>query len=123
MSGLEKSPLELDRSHNGGTLFVAIWEFKPKSESKMEFEEAYGSNGVWARFFRKSPEFVCTLLLSQKEGKYVTLDFWKSEQSYRDFLKSNQEEYQVLDERCTLLTESEARIGEYSLIGDWPINR
>src|SRR5947209_2755150 len=59
-----------------GTAYVIIWEFYVKRGNERAFEEAYGPQGAWARFFRRGEGYLGTELLRNvgQSGRYVTID-------------------------------------------------
>jgi heme-degrading monooxygenase HmoA len=93
--------------------FIVIWEFEVSSDSAPAFEELYGTNGEWARLFRKSSGYLKTdLLLDMHEpNRYVTIDYWRSQSEYRQFKHEFASEYLVLDNRGERLTIAERFIG------------
>lgn len=98
-------------------MFVVVWQFEIAEEKVSAFEAAYGSEGAWARLFRKSPEYLGTELLRETyvSGSYLTIDRWASEDAFRSFRKEHDAAYEVLDRACDALTEKETRIGAYSV--------
>lgn len=95
--------------------FVIVWEFRVKSGKRREFQKVYGSDGVWARLFRRGEGHIRTDLIRdlRTPGRYMTLDFWTSREAYARFKKENRAEYRVIDERCASLMESEVKVGEF----------
>src|SRR5262245_7873600 len=92
-----------------------IWSFRPRPERVSEFETAYGADGVWARFFRQSPDYLGTELLrpSDVPDRYITIDRWQSRAAYEAFRAEHTDEYEELDRKCTALTIDEAKFGEF----------
>ncbi|HEV3039295.1 MAG TPA: antibiotic biosynthesis monooxygenase [Candidatus Angelobacter sp.] len=79
-----------------------------------ELVEKYGSIGVWARFFRSSEGYIRTELVKDAVAqRFLTLDYWKSEEAFHDFHKQNQAEYQRLDKELEGLTQEETRLGAF----------
>jgi heme-degrading monooxygenase HmoA len=99
--------------------FIIVWEFRVRSRKRREFEQAYGTKGVWARFFRSGKGYIQTELIRSigTPGRYLTLDLWTSSQAYQRFKKENRVEYRVLDKRCESLTERETEVGGFKSIG------
>ena len=95
--------------------FVVIWEFHVQADGREKFEEAYGINGVWARFFESAEGYVRTELIrdTERAGCYVTLDFWSSKQSYEQFRQASADRYRAVDAECEALIESETKIGAF----------
>ena len=79
------------------------------------FLEAYASDGIWARLFRRSPEFLgLELVQSVKHPmRYFTLDAWTSRKAFESFRYEYSESYETLDVKLAGLTEWERRIGAF----------
>lgn len=92
-----------------------IWEFVARQEKTGEFERCYSSTGPWAELFRRAPGYRGTSLLRDREQplRYVTIDRWESTEAQRAMREKFAREYEVLDERCQGLTESERRVGVF----------
>jgi quinol monooxygenase YgiN len=90
-----------------------IWEFEVPAEQRQRFELAYVSDGVWAKLFRRDPAYCETVLIRDHEaaGRYLTVDVWQDESSYRAFKEKFAEEYHAIDRECEALTQSERLIG------------
>ena len=96
-------------------MFVIVWEFIAKSGREAEFEQVYGRQGDWARFFSKGEGYVRTELHrdTQQANRYLTLDFWTSEAAYQAFRSQHAQEYLGLDRRSEALTERETCLGTF----------
>jgi len=96
-------------------MFVILWQFDIVEEQIADFEAAYGAHGSWATLFRLSPEYVGTELLKDAyvPGRYLTIDRWRSEESFRAFRAEHDSDYETLDRACDALTGSETRIGAF----------
>ena len=92
-----------------------VWEFRVASEKKAEFERHYGPEGTWVQLFRRSPEFIGTELLRDREApeRYLTIDRWKSVASYDAFRDEFAEEYKRTDAEMESLTQSETKLGVF----------
>jgi heme-degrading monooxygenase HmoA len=99
----------------GKAEFVVVWEFHVISSKRREFETVNGSDGVWAKLFRRGEGYIRTDLMrdSRTPGRYLTLDFWVSHEAHARFKKENRAEYRAIDKRCASLTESEVKVGEF----------
>jgi heme-degrading monooxygenase HmoA len=99
-----------------GNGYTYVWEFQVPPHSQSEFERSYGANGAWARLFRRSPDYLETLLLKDRSttGRYVTVDRWRSEESYLEFRTSFAQQYAELDRECERLTTGETMLGAFS---------
>lgn len=95
--------------------YVIVWEFRTKLEAEAEFVEKYGSIGVWARFFRSSEGYIRTELVKDVAvlRRFLTLDYWRSEEAFNNFHKKNLAEYERLDKELEGLTQQETRLGAF----------
>ena len=96
-------------------MYVIIWKYEIKLGKVKEFEQAYGSRGVWYDFFRKGDGYKGTQLLKDQEraNGYVTLDHWESKRQFDEFNQQHSEEYQNIDRQCARFTVCEERVGGY----------
>ena len=95
--------------------YVIVWEFKVRPGLEAEFVEKYGQDGAWARFFRQSQGYIRTELVKDvaAERRFLTLDYWKSEEDFNRFRKQHLAEYERLDKEFEGLTEQEKRLGAF----------
>jgi heme-degrading monooxygenase HmoA len=79
------------------------------------FEEVYGPNGEWARFFRQGQGFIGTELLRdvEEEDRYIVIDRWESADAYNAFLGAHQEEYLTRGDDSRLYYMQELRLGTF----------
>lgn len=79
------------------------------------FEEVYGPNGEWARFFRQGLGFIGTELLRDVEefDRYVVIDRWESAEAYNAFVTENQDEYLRRSDDSRLYYLQELRLGTF----------
>ncbi|HEY6351908.1 MAG TPA: antibiotic biosynthesis monooxygenase family protein [Candidatus Angelobacter sp.] len=93
--------------------YVIVWEFRARPGAEAEFVEKYGPEGTWARFFRQSDGYIRTELVRDVtvEGRFLTLDYWKTEEEFIQFRKEHLAEYERLDKELESLTERETRLG------------
>ncbi len=96
-------------------MFVILWDFEVKLGCVKRFEESYGPNGDWARFFRRDPHYRETRLLRDPShsNRYLTADFWDSREAYENFQRENREEYRALDASFEQLTVREKHVGSF----------
>ena len=101
------------RADGKRTALRILWEFRVGENRTPEFEEHYGGNGTWARFFRHGQGYRETILLRDREvpGRYLTIDVWDDLESYKAFSEANADEYKKIDRRCETLTEQERCLG------------
>ena len=97
------------------SVYVVMWEFEVRSGCEAAFVEAYSPTGVWARLFRKSPEFLGVELVQSVKhpSRYFTLDAWTSRKAFEEFRIEYSESYETLDVKLAGLTEWERRIGAF----------
>ena len=105
---------------SAGREYVIVWEFRVRRERESEFVQKYGPEGAWARFFRGSAGYRRTELLKDVADidRYLTLDFWQTEEEFERFRNENRAEYERLDREFEGLTEEETRLGAFC----WPDN-
>jgi heme-degrading monooxygenase HmoA len=98
--------------------YLIFWEFRPNPEKEAEFRVVYGPHGEWARFFRRSYQFLGTELLRDESDpqRYVTVDRWVSRQAFEAFRRQYEAEYFDLDRRCEALNAREIPLGAYETI-------
>lgn len=95
--------------------YVIVWEFRVRQEKVDEFSEKYGPEGVWARFFRGSKGYIRTELVRDVSDhfRFLTLDYWQTEEEFSGFRERNLAEYERLDREFEGLTERETRLGAF----------
>jgi heme-degrading monooxygenase HmoA len=96
-------------------LFVVVWKFIPKTGFEKQFEEVYGSHGLWIELFSKTNDYLGTSLLKEidSENIYLAIDRWNSKEAYESFKLRFFEEYHSIDLQCKQLTASEELVGIY----------
>ena len=96
-------------------MFVILWEFQVKPGFETEFARVYGTDGDWARLFRRSSAYLDTRLSRDfdRANWFYTLDMWESQQSYDDFRDEHATEYSKLDGHCDEMTLQENFIGSF----------
>jgi heme-degrading monooxygenase HmoA len=82
------------------------------------FEEVYGPNGEWARFFRQGMGFIGTELLRDVDelDRYIVIDRWESPDAYNAFLTEHQDEYLRRSDESSLYYLQELRLGTFENI-------
>lgn len=95
--------------------YVILWEFEVRVGKENEFEKMYGPEGAWAQLFRRDDGYVGTELVRDagENNRYLTLDFWISQERYETFCRENWQDYKAIDQKCEALTESERQIGSF----------
>ena len=96
--------------------YAYLWEFEVSQDLAADFEQHYGPTGTWAQLFRRSPDYIETLLLKDNAvpGRYLTVDRWRSEDAYLTFKSAFATQYAQLDNECERLTAGERSLGEFS---------
>lgn len=99
-------------------MYIIIWEFHPRIGSEKEFEDVYGPDGTWATFFKNGVGYLRTELLQDTSNphRYMTLDYWTSQQAYETFLKQHADKYKAIDLKCESLTAHEIHIGSFTIM-------
>ena len=93
-------------------MHVVLWRFRARAGCEAEFEAAYGDGGTWSSLFREAPGYLGTDLLRSRDGTYLSMDRWQSEEAYRSFRDARRAEYDALDAACAPLTDEETELGE-----------
>ncbi len=96
-------------------MYTILWEFRVPSERRAEFEQAYAADGLWSELFRRADGFVGVQLLrcTEQDGRYLTVDRWRSVADFVAFQRDFGAEYVALDRRLTGIAQVEARIGAF----------
>jgi heme-degrading monooxygenase HmoA len=89
--------------------------FRYDARDAEPFEEVYGPDGEWAKFFRHGAGFIGTELLRDVEeaGRYIVVDRWESIDAYNDFLSANQKEYLERSDESRMYYLQELRFGTF----------
>ena len=95
--------------------FLVIWEFLVRPGKEQLFEQIYGPDGDWIRLFRQGHGYCGTKLASDYDQprRYVTLDFWESQEDFEKFKSQHADEYKAIDVKCEALTEKEKEVGKF----------
>ena len=103
---------------NQETEFVIVWEFSVRKDQCEAFENAYASDGVWAKFFQRGRGYLQTELLRDETEllRYFTIDVWSSRAAYDEFREHNRADYDAINKRCEAVTKSEKKIGEFESV-------
>ena len=100
-----------------GSRYVIVWEFRIRRENEKKFVEQYGPEGSWARLFKGSSGYIRTELIRDvaDDLRFLTLDYWQTEEDFSGFQAKNLAEYERLDGELEGLTEQETRLGAFWL--------
>jgi heme-degrading monooxygenase HmoA len=79
------------------------------------FEQAYGSGGEWAGFFRSARGYIGTELLRDVEqpGRYLVVDRWESAEAYNAFAAEHRDEYMRRVDDTRFHYDQELRLGTF----------
>jgi heme-degrading monooxygenase HmoA len=94
-------------------MYRIAWEYDVRPAQVAQFEQVYGSDGLWIKLFRNSVDHVDTELYRSitKANHFVTVDTWRSRAAYESFRKAHATEYAHLDEWCERIVERERTLG------------
>jgi len=98
---------------------VYAWEFLAAPGRLAEFKRAYGPEGEWVQLFRRAPGYIRSELHQDQANpqRFVTVDYWESEQACEEFRRMFLHEYEDLDVHCEQYTVKEREIGRFRPIG------
>lgn len=93
-------------------MFQVIWELKVKFKEREKFEQFYDAKGDWVKFFTKSSDYQGTDVLEsgEKDGIFLVIDEWQSEEAFNEFVKSRKADYDALDEKAKTASRTKKRI-------------
>lgn len=93
-------------------MYVIVWEYKVKPENREKFEKAYGPEGSWANFFRKSEHYRGTCLFKSEKASdaYLLLDFWNTKEAYDHFKSTQADRYQQLSHQLQDVYQEEVKV-------------
>ena len=91
---------------------IRVWEYDVPETAVEDFERVYGADGAWARLFACSDGFEETELFASlsKPGRYLTVDRFRDEASWRRFQVEHREAYLALDAESERLTAAEREL-------------
>ena len=108
-------------------MIAILWRYRVKPEHCAAFETAYGPVGDWARLFHRHAHYLGTELLrasatchpresgdrapTENSLDYLTVDRWRSEADFADFMVAHCGDYEALDAATESWTEEEVRLG------------
>lgn len=95
-----------------------VYEYEVDPARVARFEEMYGPDGEWARFFRGSAGYLGTELLRDptRPGRYLVIDSWISAEAAVRFLAERAEEYQRRSRDAAHLYLREVRLGAFDAV-------
>ncbi|MGZ4842551.1 MAG: hypothetical protein ACXV5J_12450 [Candidatus Angelobacter sp.] len=92
-------------------------EFVVAEGREEDFKKVFGPEGIWFELLRRSAEYLGTdcRLEAQAERRYRVLDYWQSHESFEDFRRQYQLEY----EKFSRLIASEDLVERETLLGSF----
>ena len=81
--------------------YIRVWEYEVSAAHVDAFVAAYGGDGEWVQLFRRGQGYAGTQLYRGVDApaRFLTVDRWSDEASWRAFLSGFHAEYEVLDAR------------------------
>lgn len=99
--------------------YVIVWEFLAAPGKLTEFKRTYGPEGDWVRLFRRAPGYLHSELHQDQANpqRFITIDYWESEEASQGFRQKFLHEYEDLDVHCEQYTVKEREIGRFRPMG------
>ena len=96
---------------------MIVREFVVAEGREEDFKKVFGPEGIWFELLRRSPEYLGTDCRLEAEGerRYRVLDYWLSHESFEDFRRRHQLEY----EKFSRLIASEDLVERETLLGSF----
>src|SRR3954452_20965139 len=93
-------------------MMIRVWEYDVRAGDTAEFQRIYGADGAWADLFSASDGFEDTELFVSvsNPGRYLTVDRFRDEGSWRRFQVEHRAAYLALDAASESLTEGEREL-------------
>jgi heme-degrading monooxygenase HmoA len=97
--------------------FVYLWEYLVSDDHMIQFQQAYGLNGLWVQLFSQSDGYIRTELLHDVDNpnRFITIDYWVSKEARDKFRIQFAEAFGALDEVCEAFTIEERFLGDLQL--------
>jgi heme-degrading monooxygenase HmoA len=94
---------------------VVVWRYRVPVERRADFERAYGPAGPWVALFGSAEGYLGTTLLRALEeaDTYLTIDRWRSPESFERFREQFAAAYEALDRELEGLGLEEMRLGAF----------
>jgi heme-degrading monooxygenase HmoA len=99
-------------------MYRLVYEYEVDPACVVQFEDMYGPDGEWARFFRGSVGYLGTDLLrdSTRPGRYLLIDRWTSADAVAQFLADRAQEYERRSRATAHLYLREVRLGGFDAV-------
>ena len=100
-------------------MMIRVWEYDVPEGSVADFERVYGPKGRWAQLFSSSDGFEGTELFASLStpGRYLTVDRFRDEASWREFQTKHRDAYLELDAETEVLTLDERELASADVDG------
>jgi heme-degrading monooxygenase HmoA len=107
---------------NGAGHFSYIWQYQIEPSKRREFLAAYNSEGAWVQLFSRDRNYFGTVLLqdANDDSRYVTIDYWSSQDARDAFRKAHAADFATLDQRCAAYTVAEEFVGDFTIVDPHP---
>ena len=98
--------------------YMYAWEFLAAPGKVAEFRRVYGPEGEWVQLFRRAPGYLRSELHQDMASpqRFITIDYWESQQACEAFRQEFRQAYEDLDVRCEQYTVKEREIGRFTPI-------
>lgn len=90
-----------------------IWAYRAAPGAEPAFLAAHGAGGAWVALFRQADGYLGTALLRAEDGRWLTIDRWRSRADWAAFLAAHRAEYEAIDRACEALTAAEWDLGDW----------
>jgi hypothetical protein len=96
---------------------VIVREFVVAEGREEDFRKVFGPEGIWSELLRRSAEYLGTdcRLEAEAERRFRVLDYWLWHESFEDFRRQHQLEY----EKFSRLIASENLVERETLLGSF----
>ena len=96
---------------------MIVREFVVAEGREEDFRKIFGPEGIWFELLRRSAEYLGTdcRLEAEAERRFRVLDYWLSHESFEDFRRQYQQEY----EKFSRLIASEGLVERETLLGSF----
>lgn len=104
----------METAPEGG--YAYVWEFHVIPGLESAFERHYGPDGEWSALFRRSTDYIGTLLLKDHlvPGRYLTVDRWRTRGGHETFHSNFLAHYARLDAKFEHLCVRECSLGDFA---------
>ena len=96
--------------------FAAVFSYEVDRACADAFEDLYGPDGEWARFFARDEGYAGTELWCARDEsprRYLVIDRWRSRAAYEGFLRTEEGEYRRRSESAERLYLRETPLGRF----------